>query len=341
MKKTLLFLSLSVLILATLPVQSQEVTKVGTTAAGFLSIDVGARAIGMGSAFVAVADDPTAMFWNPAGIARLERTQALFSHTRWIADVSFDYAALTLPLGNLGTVGLNATFLTMDEMERTTVFEPNGTGEMFDAGSYAFGLAYGRMLTDRFSIGFNVKYISEKIYHSSASGAAFDVGTMFDTQFSGIKIAMSISNYGAKMSMSGRDMLIQADTDPLINGNNRNINANLSTDKFDLPLMFRVGLSMDVLKGRGNSNLIVSADALHPNDDTESLNVGGEYIFNKLFSLRAGYNSMFARDSEEGMSFGAGLQYKMVGSTVLHLDYAYQDFGVLNEVQMFNVGLSF
>jgi opacity protein-like surface antigen len=341
MKKTLLFLSLSVLILAIFPVQSQEVTKVGTTAAGFLNIDVGARAIGMGSAFVAVADDATAMFWNPAGIARLERTQALFCHTRWIADVSFDYAAISLPVGNLGTVGLNATFLTMDEMEKTTVFEPNGTGEMFDAGSYAFGLAYGRMLTDRFSIGFNVKYIHEKIYHSAANGAAFDVGTMFDTQFNGIKIAMSIANYGAKMSMSGRDMLIQADIDPLINGNNKNINANLTTDKFDLPLMFRVGLSMDVLKGRGNSNLIISADALHPNDDTESANVGGEYIFNNMFALRAGYNSLFARDSEEGLSFGAGLQYKMVGSTTLHLDYAYQDFGVLNEVQMFNVGLTF
>jgi len=331
----------TILIIVAVAVGAQEVTKVGTTAAGFLNIDVGARAIGMGSAYVAVASDVTSMFWNPAGLSRVEGAQALFSHTRWIADIGFEYAALAMPFGNLGTIGVNATFLTMDEMERTTVTEPDGTGEMFDAGSYAFGLAYARNLTDRFSIGFNVKYIHEKIYHSAASGMAFDIGTMFDTQFNGIKIGMSIANYGMKMQMSGRDMLIQTDIDPLISGNNRNINADLKTDRFDLPLMFRVGLSMDVLKGAANSNMILSVDALHPNDDVESVNFGGEYIFAKMFALRAGYSNMFARESEEGLSFGAGLQYKLVGNSTLSIDYAYQDFGVLQEVQMFNIGLGF
>jgi hypothetical protein len=320
---------------------SQEVTKVGTTAAGFLNIDVGARALGMGGSFVSVADDISSMYWNPAGVARLTGPQALFTHSRWIADVNFNYAAFALPLGNMGTLGANATFLTMDEMERTTVFEPDGTGEMFDAGSYAFGLSYARNLTDRFSIGFNVKYINEKIYHSSASGAAFDIGTLFDTQYYGLKIGMSITNYGTKMQMGGRDMLIQTDIDPQIAGNNYNINADLKTDAFDLPLMFRVGLSMDVLKGLADSNLILSVDATHPNDDVESLNVGGEYWFHKMFALRAGYKSMFARDSEEGLCFGAGINYKLMGYTTLMIDYAYEDFGVLKEVQLFTLGLGF
>jgi hypothetical protein len=339
MKKLTYFL-FAVELLAGGAVMSQEVTKVGTTAAGFLNIDVGARAIGMGGAYVAVADDITSMYWNPAGIARLDRAEAQFSHTRWIADVSFNYAAFALPLGNVGTVGVNATFLSMDEMERTTVFEPDGTGETFSAGSYAFGLAYGRDLTDRFSIGFNFKYIHEKIYHSTATGAAFDIGTLFDTQYNGLKIGMSISNYGTKMQMGGRDMLIQTDIDPLISGNNQNINADLKTDRFDLPLMFRVGVSMDVLKGVGNSNLILSIDALHPNDDVESVNVGGEYWFNGMFALRGGYKSMFARDSEEGLCLGAGMHYTVMGSTIA-IEYAYQDFGVLNEVQMFTIGLGF
>jgi hypothetical protein len=317
------------------------VTKVGTTAAGFLNIDVGARALGMGGSFVSVADDISSMYWNPAGVARLSGPQALFTHSRWIADVNFNYAAFALPLGNVGTLGANATFLTMDEMERTTVFEPDGTGEMFDAGSYAFGLSYARNLTDRFSIGFNVKYINEKIYHSSASGAAFDIGTLFDTQYYGLKIGMSITNYGTKMQMGGRDMLIQTDIDPQIAGNNYNINADLKTDAFDLPLMFRVGLSMDVLKGMADSNLILSVDATHPNDDVESLNVGGEYWFHKMFALRAGYKSLFARDSEEGLCFGAGVNYKLLGYTNIMIDYAYEDFGVLKEVQLFTLGLGF
>jgi long-subunit fatty acid transport protein len=320
---------------------SQEVTKVGTTAASFLNIDVGARALGMGGSFVSVADDISSMYWNPAGVARLSGPQALFTHSRWIADVNFNYAAFALPMGNFGTLGANATFLTMDEMERTTVYEPDGTGEMFDAGSYAFGLSYARNLTDRFSIGFNFKYINEKIYHSSASGAAFDVGTLFDTQYYGLKIGMSITNYGTKMQMGGRDMLIQTDIDPLISGNNRNINADLKTDAFDLPLMFRVGLSMDVLKGTGDSNLILSVDALHPNDDVESVNAGGEYWFHKMFALRAGYKSLFAKDSEEGLCLGAGIHYKLMGYTNLMIDYAYEDFGVLKDVQLFSLGLGF
>lgn len=340
MKKLIIF-TLGFLLVLNLSIFSQEVSKVGTTAAGFLNIDVGSRAVGMGGAFSAVAQDVSAMYWNAAGVARLERTEAMFCNTRWIADIQFNYAAVAVPLGNLGTVGANATFLTMDEMERTTILQPEGTGETFSAGSYAFGLCYARDLTDRFSIGFNMKYINEQIYHSSATGLAFDIGTLFNTQFKGIRIGMSIANYGTKMQMGGRDMLIQTDIDPLVSGNNNNINANLQTDKFDLPLMFRVGLSVDVLKGMGNSNLVLAVDALHPNDDTEYLNVGGEYIFRKLFSLRAGYKSLFARDSEAGLSFGAGLQYELAGRARLYADYAYQDFGVLNNVQMVTLGLGF
>lgn len=319
---------------------AREVTKTGTTAAPFLNIDVGARAVGMGGAFVSVADDITAMYWNPAGLAQLTQSEALFSYTQWIADVTFNYAAFTAPLGNAGVFGVNATFLSMDEMERTTEAYPEGTGEKFSAGSYAFGLCYARNLTDRFAIGANIKYIYEKIYHCAATGMAFDIGTMFTTQFEGLKIGMSISNFGTKMSMDGRDLFTQVDVNPNLAGNNPNINASLKTDDFDLPLMFRVGVSMDVLKGIGNSNLILALDALHPNDDVESMNVGCEYVLNDMFFLRAGYKSLFSKDSEEGISFGAGLQYTISMAT-LKIDYGFKDFGILKEVQMFNLGLCF
>lgn len=319
---------------------SQEVTKVGTTAAGFLNIDIGARAIGMGGAYVSVADDIMSMYWNAAGMARVDGSEATFTYNRWLADISYNYAGFVANLGNLGAIGVDAQFMTMDKMERTTVMEPDGTGELFNAGSYAFGLGYARNLTDRFSIGFKFKYVREEIYHSTASGIAFDIGTLFDTQYNGLKIGMSITNYGTKMQMGGRDMLIQADIDPSISGNNRNINANLATDAFDLPLMFRVGVSMDVLKGMGNSNLILALDALHPNDDVESLNFGSEYVYGGMFVLRAGYKSIFARDSEEGLCFGAGFRWGL-GGMDLKIDYAYEEFGVLNEIQMFSIGLGF
>lgn len=137
-------------------------------------------------------------------------------------------------------------------------------------------------------------------------------------------------------------VFIQSDIDPQIHGNNHNINATLQTDRYDIPLMFRVGVSMDVLKGAANSNLIFAVDALHPSDDVESINIGGQYTYNKMFSLRAGYNSMFAgNDSEIGLCFGAGLNYSLLNQADLIFDFAFLDFGILGSIQKFTAGISF
>ncbi len=335
------YVTIILVLLIIIPLQAQDqVTKVGTTAAGFLNIDVGARAIGMGSAFVSVADDATSMYWNPAGIANVFSNEAVFTYSNWIADLSFNYAGIAIPLP-FGTIGVNAAFLTMGDMERTTVDFPDGNGEMFSAGSYAFGLAYARGLTDRFNIGFNFKYISEYIYNSSASGVAFDIGTQFTTQFNGLKIGMSISNFGTKMRMEGRDLIAQYDPDPIIAGNNNNINVLLKTESYDLPLLFRVGISMDLLRGNEKNNLIVAVDALHPNDDVEFVNLGVNYVFNDMFSLSGGYKTLFAENSEEGFSFGGGLYYNLMGNLRFKFNYAFQDFGVLKDIQQFSVALEF
>jgi hypothetical protein len=318
---------------------AQTVTKAGTTSAGFLAIDVGPRAIGMGSAYVSVANDATAMYWNPAGIAGLESFQAIFTNSRWIEDLSFNYAGAVLAFGDFGNVGVNATFLTMDQIERTTILNPDGTGEFFDAGSHAIGLSYARQLTDRFSIGFNAKYINERLYHSTANGFALDVGALYHTQFKGLTLGMSISNYGTKMRMDGRDLQVQYDADQRVAGNNPNINARLQTDRFDLPLTFRFGVSFDAFKGAYDSNLLLSVDALHPSDDMEYVNIGGEYVFHDMFFLRGGYRELFAKDSEQGLSFGGGLRYSLAGTATFNFDYSYTDFGVFDAIHMYSVGL--
>ncbi|RPH91905.1 MAG: PorV/PorQ family protein [Calditrichaeota bacterium] len=241
----------------------------------------------------------------------------------------------------MGTIGVQALFMTMDEMERTTIANPEGTGETFDAGSYAFAFCFARSLTDRFSIGLNAKYIHEQIYHSAAHGIAFDVGTLFETDFYGMRIGMSITNYGAKMRMNGRDLLIQSDIDPLVHGNNENLNANLQTDAYDIPLMFRVGLAMDLLQKSAKNSLLIAIDALHPNNDLEYINVGGEYSYNRFVFLRAGYKTLFARNSEEGMSLGGGLRFRMPGSRSIDLHYSYQDFGLLKDIQNFTFCFQF
>jgi len=212
---------------------AQNVNKTGTTAAGFLKIGAGARAVSMGGAFVSLADDASAMYWNPSGIVQLKRSELLVNRTRWIADIAFTYLGYVQPIPGVGTVGLQVTAMTMEDMEVTRYGFEEGTGETFKAGSYALGLTYARALTDRFSIGGTVKYINEYISQSSSSGLAMDLGTLFLTPFRDIRFGVSISNFGQKLQMTGKDLLVNKDIDPLHNGNNESVNAYLATERFD------------------------------------------------------------------------------------------------------------
>ena len=317
-----------------------QVTKVGTTAAKFLSIPVGARALGMGGAFVGIADDASAMYWNPGGLARLAQGEAIFNHMNWIADINFNYGNVVLPMGDVGVIGFSLTSMSMDDMERTTEDQPEGTGQFFSAGSFAVGASYARNLTDWFSIGANAKYVQERIWNSTATGFAIDVGTLFSTPFPGVKFGATISNFGTKMRITGDDLLVQKDI-TANNGNNPNINANLTTDSFDLPLLLRIGLAYQPISNEDQQVTIV-ADAVHPNDNSESISVGAEYsVFRQIFSIRAGYRALGARDSEEEFTAGAGLRYTILGSFAVRIDYAFERFGRLNNVHNFVIGVLF
>ena len=317
-----------------------QVTKVGTTAAKFLSIPVGARALGMGGAFVAVASDASAMYWNPGGTAKLTQMEALFEHANWLADISFNYGGLVIPLEDLGTVGVNFTSLTMPEMERTTEDYPDGTGTTFTAGSFAIGASYARDLTDWFSIGVNFKYINEYIMNSSATGFAMDLGTLFSTPFAGLKFGAGISNFGTKMQMSGQDLLV---VKPISNnaGANQSINAALTTDAFDLPLTLRIGFAYQPIDNE-DQLLTIAVDALHPNDNSESVSFGAEYTaFHRILTLRGGYKDLGMKDGDEQFTLGGGLRYEISPGIIAKVDYAFERFNRLNNVHKFGIGIMF
>ena len=333
MKKVLIILLLSV----TYPFCQ---TKVGSTAAPFLNIAVSPRAISMGGAFVATANDVSSLYWNPAGASRSDINEAMFSHSRWFADINYNWAGAMIKLGGAGTLGLSLTYLDYGDIEVTTLAEQDGTGEFFSASDMSLGLTYAYNLTDRFSLGGTVKYIQQKIWNSSATAIAMDLGVLFHSDIYGLRIGATITNFGTGMQMDGKDLLVQHDIDPNIYGNNDQILANLQTDEFPLPLTFRIGLAMDVLDTEEH-RFTIAADALHPNDNSESVNVGAEYMFNNLIAFRVGYKSLFLDNSEEGLTAGVGLNYDFNTDFGVRVDYAYQDFGVLDYTQHFSLGIKF
>lgn len=315
-----------------------QTLKTGTTSAQILKINVGPRAIGMGGAFTSIADDITSVYWNPSGTANIQSNEVYFNHSNLYLDISNDFAAISTNVSGFGSIGAFVSVLSVDEMLVRTVEQPEGTGEFFDYGSIVVGLNYARFLTENFSIGFNAKYISESIWNMSATGFALDVGTLYKIPvMNELRIAASVSNFGTKMQLAGRDI---TEIVPAGAGGGNFVNSNLELDKFDLPLLFRFGISADVIK-EGTSRLTVAVDAIHPNDHTEYINTGLEYAWNEIIHIRAGYNSLFEKDSEKGLTLGFGLYYRIVDLIKVKLDYAYQDFGRLTSVHYFAVGVTF
>lgn len=317
-------------------------SKVGTTSAQFLGISVGARAVGMGGAFTATADDATALYWNPAGIAGLEKFQANLIHTDWLVDLSFNVVGAVIPLGDAGVLGAQATFLTMPDQEITTTeqAEQDGTGLFYSAGSMALAGTFSRAFTDRFKLGLTAKYIREWIWHENAATVAFDIGSLYTTTFHDMRIGVAITNFGGDMKMTGRDLIHYHDSDETREGNNDRVLSEWSTDAWPLPLMMRVGLAMEVYETRDH-RVTAALDALHPNDNRESVNVGSEYAWREQFMLRAGYKSLFLPYSEEGLTLGAGARIHTRGGPLLGFDVAYEDFGRFEEIYKFSVLVSY
>lgn len=339
------------LVILTLALQSFNYSQnnVATTSAAFLEIGPGARSIGMGSAYVSVADDASSIYWNPAGIASLNQTEVQSFYTPWLVETNFYYNSAVIPMGVYGSIGLSFTSITMDEMMVRTVQdpEPNEYGQKFDAGNISMGIAYAKRLTDRFSFGFQTKFIQESIWQMKAQGYAVDIGTMFVTK-SNLNIGMSISNFGGKLGMQGVNTLVDIDIDETIYGNNDRIDGSLGTSQWPLPLLFRFGLSKKFAFSP-TMDFLVAVDAIHPNNNPEYINVGFEYSIMDLISFRLGKSHSFydlnssgkTIGPEHGISLGTGIKYKIPRGPFLNVDYVFSDYGVFSNIQGYSISLNF
>ena len=337
----------------------------GTSAANFLKIGVGGRASAMAGAITGQVDDPTSLFWNPAGIANAKGIEVTVNHTDWIFNLTHSYLAAIMPAGRIGHFGLSINYLDMGEMESTTEFQPEGDGTTFSASDMAIGIAYGKNMSDRFNIGLQLKMIQESISFSSATALAIDAGSQYITRFSGLKIGMSVTNFGTKMKLNGTDQKIDVDPFEDLDGN-PDVIATLRTEDWPLPMGFRFGLSFQPLGPEAiikNSllNLTLNTDYYDSRDLNPYFVGGAELKVGNLLYLRSGIRREYQHYSDSiddlttneiddsanselyvnRWSWGFGLTSESFPAIPykLNLDYSVSDLGVLGISSQ--IGLTF
>lgn len=324
------------------PYEGRAVSKSGTAAAQFLKIGVGPRAAALAGSFTALANDATALYWNPAGAAAIEKKMFFASHTEWFADINHEYLGMVVPLSLSSTVGVSFISLSSPEMEQTTVAEPEGTGIYFNVQDISIGLTYSRRMTERFSFGLSGKYIQQSIFNESARTMAVDIGGILHTGFNGMRLGIAMTNFGGKLRMDGRDLIVSYDNSQQQTGNPLTP-AKLETQSWPLPTSFRIGLAMDVIglkEGfllRESQRLTFLVDGYHINDAAETVSFGLEYGWNDNFFLRGGYR---LNHDMESFSVGTGVQIPL-GQWMIQADYAISNMSDLGYVQRIGVGIAF
>ncbi len=284
-------------------------------------------------------------------MAAVDRLSAFFAYSSMYAGLSHNFLGLAYPLGAGSAIGVGITYMGSDKIEITTVDMPDGTGAFYSLSNYAVSVTFARYMTDRLCLGVSAKFIQEGIYREKARTLAVDLGSLLDTGLLGVKLAMSLSNFGGNMRLSGPDLRVSHERWPEFTGN-PSVYADLDTESWPLPMIFRMGVSsslvgMDGQIAKSETNEVtVYADATDTNDSLLRSNFGLEYVWNNMVALRAGYRGVvLARDEYKtydtsSYAAGAGLHYS-VGGLHLTLDYAYTDYQILGNTQQLSVTLKF
>lgn len=326
----------SLLVLVTLQLASQS--KTGTSIGAFLSIEPSARIAAMGNAGATLYNEPQSIYYNPGSAGYLSGSALQFTHSLWLADIAYDYGVFVLNVEGLGNLFATVTSLNSGEIDVRTVDQPHGTGERYTVSDVAVGVGLGRQISERFSVGVQVTYVQETIWHSALSAFSISAGTIYRISPDGFHLGASISHFGSRGQFEGRDLRVPYDQNSSTYGDHGQLPAQLFTNDFPLPVMFRVGIGLPFHLDDANK-MTVAIDAFHPSDNTESMSIGAEYMFERFLFLRAGYQNMFLQDSEVGLTLGAGIEYEMSGY-IFNFDYGWADHGRLKEAHRITIGLS-
>ncbi len=254
----------------------------GGTASLFVEGGVGARALSLGSAFVALADDPTAVYWNPAGLDYMQRKSASFYYTGIQYGINYSFFGAAYPTLSFGTFGFGWSRVGTDNVE-----EYSGQAVLGSSGSYSeneFYFSYAKQIRESLSLGGSMK-IQRQSYtfgNLGDSGIGIDFGVIYRPAFD----SSLLRNVGFGLNIQN-----------LISSRKRLVDL---TEK--IPLNFKAGFYKIVAFGEGNA-LRVLFDFNEGEKTSLTYHVGSEYSFRGVASLRVGYNA-------GQMAFGAGTTYK-------------------------------
>lgn len=274
----------------------------GTTSANFLKIIGSVRAAGMGNTFVAVADDVSAVFWNPAGLMQMRKSEISSMYTSWLADVSIANVSGAFPLGRKARWGFSLSYVNIGQMEETTVAEPAGTGRYFTPNDYMLTFSYSQKVFSPLLAGFSISAINETIDKSSVAGWTMDAGLLYRTPVKSLTAGLAIKNMGSL----GEENI--------------------------LPTSGRVGLAYRPL----GKFLTFACDLDIPTDNVGSVHAGIEYFPIEILALRVGGSTLSEDNAGGNMGGGIGLRWNDFG-----IDYAYAPYGDLGQVQRVSINLCF
>ena len=352
---------------------------VGVRAAEFLTIPVGARGIAMGSAYAVVADDISAIWWNPAGLGFLEKRELMVTVVDYTLDLTYSYVAGAVPLADGEvTVGGFFGYLNIPEMEITSITNPNGTGRFFNAYDFQMGGSFAYNFSDRFVGGISAKYIHQDMF-SNISGNAFaiDAGAIYHTDLMDreIRFAFAIQNLGTNITMKGPNLIYDVgpqslgggfpsgysdySTDPVAISKRADRQVIMKTNTYRLPTVVKLALSYNLLTTE-NVNWLAAGEIWRNSNIPISYSTGTElnYHFTPFLTgaLRMGWQVQTDEVTDDaddfgydylgddptlrGISFGGGFK-QAFGDRHVTFNYAYRNKGRLTSDNFFTISFGF
>jgi len=346
---------------------TQDNTAYGGASGEFLLLGAGARGTALGGAYAALATDVTAMYYNPAGLAQLARPSVMLSTSKYIADTKYTWAGIAFPMaGGVRSVGISLGSFGFGDQPIYTLADPDGNGRTYSVRQTFISGTLSQNFSDRFSAGVTLKFINDRLGTAKASGVAVDFGTNFHASVGArpIRASFVIQNLGTNLQHSGEDLIVGVTRQPplgTVDVPQEPQSAALSTSSWTLPVLFRVGVALDLV-AQGSNHLTLLSEFTQPNNTKPGAGAGFEWAMQNIgqrgFSVAARGSYTLQPDNKvndlvigmptkeasgtftaDGLSLGGGLEYAR-GQPRLGFDYAWKSLGTLGSINFlsFTVG---